>query len=82
MADWRERAACLGKPTGMFFPERGFNPGLADVIELCGWCPVRAQCLADAMAEERGVASGYRHGVRGGLTAHQRYELDRQRVAA
>lgn len=45
---------------------------------LCEGCPVRANCLEDAMAEELGLYSkGSRHMVRGAMTPGQRASLAR-----
>jgi hypothetical protein len=34
---------------------------------------VRKACLAEAMSDELGAGLACRHGIRGGLTAQQRY---------
>lgn len=45
---WRERAACQGSDIDLFVPD---NPGPHAVIPAeCGWCPVRAECLAYGLA--------------------------------
>jgi WhiB family transcriptional regulator, redox-sensing transcriptional regulator len=61
---WRRAALCRDMGTAVFFPARGESskPALA----VCGPCPVRADCLAEAIAEELD------HGIRGGLTARAR----------
>jgi WhiB family redox-sensing transcriptional regulator len=41
--------------------------------QVCRSCPVRVECLADALAEEAEAA--WRYGVRGGLTAGERAAL-------
>jgi WhiB family redox-sensing transcriptional regulator len=77
--NWRERAGCAGTDPEVFYPlENG--RGAAAVWLVCAGCPVRSECLADAMASEH---PGMRWGVVGGLTAAERTELfDRQRRAA
>jgi hypothetical protein len=61
---WRREAECRDMGTAVFFPARGQSnkPGLA----VCGPCPVRPECLAEAIDEELD------HGIRGGLTARSR----------
>jgi len=43
--------------------------------ETCAFCPVREECLTDAMALERGERRSDRHGLRGGLTPSERFRL-------
>ena len=61
---WRRAALCRDEPLAIFFPGRGESskPGLA----VCSSCPVRADCLAEAIDEELD------YGIRGGLTARAR----------
>ena len=61
---WRREALCRDMGTAIFFPARGQSskPALA----VCGPCPVRAECLAEAIDEE------LEFGIRGGLTARAR----------
>lgn len=68
--DWVDDASCLGIPTDMFFPSNRTDPA---VIKLCNGCPVKQQCLQEAMHEERNDWS--RFGIRGGLSAIQRTKL-------
>lgn len=42
---------------------------------LCAGCPVRQECLDDAMADEEGLGARSRYLVRGGLTPWGRAEL-------
>jgi len=74
--DWRDRAACRGLPQEWFI-----TPGDADdepwdpdprALAFCLACPVRPECLADA------VRNGD-VGTRGGTSAHQRRQLRRVR---
>ena len=67
---WQDSAACIGADTAIFFPESGDPVGSAKA--LCRACPVREQCLADAL--ERGEV----HGVWGGLSAKERRKYRRQ----
>ncbi len=60
---WHTRAACRGHgPHDFYVTSSRTEP----VRELCARCPVRNDCLADAL--ERGD----RHGIWGGLDANER----------
>lgn len=63
--EWQRHAACAGEPITVFFPERGGSTKRA--YELCGGCPVRAECLADSLADPE-----LDHGIRGGYSADAR----------
>ena len=67
---WQDSAACIGADTAIFFPESG-DP-VSPAKALCRACPVREQCLADAL--ERGEV----HGVWGGLSVKERRKYRRQ----
>jgi WhiB family redox-sensing transcriptional regulator len=60
---WTAAALCraVERPDAMFFPERGGNTRAAKA--LCATCPVKIQCLRQAIADE------VEHGVWGGMTA-------------
>lgn len=66
---WRDHAACRGIEGDVFYPEKGATATAARVI--CGRCPVRAHCLAEALRLNE------RHGMWGGLSAHERRPLRR-----
>ena len=71
---WMDDAACTTIGTEIFYPDGGGNG--ADARKICDTrCPVRAECLADA------VEFADRHGVRGGTTANQRKPLIEARIA-
>ncbi len=67
---WAARGLCVGKD-----PDELFVTGAAqrDAARLCSGCPVRLECLADALDNE------IEFGVWGGLTERQRRALLRQR---
>lgn len=70
---WWGRAACRGMmhdPAARadFFPERGRSCGRAR--EICADCPVRRECLDDALAQGPWVA-----GIRGGFTEGERRRM-------
>lgn len=73
---WQENAACRDMGPDVFFTD---DP--APILELCATCPVRHECLADALAQSREED----YGVRGGVTQGQRRRLSvgvRRRLAA
>lgn len=66
---WMDRAACEGTPHEWWFPENpGRNPNLHRALEFCGKCPVRRQCLNDALEHDA-------PGVWGGTTERDRVTL-------
>ena len=75
---WRQQAACAQVSPELFEPEPG--PEWAAWVEaakrVCQGCPVRPDCLADAMGWE---ATGRRHGILAGLTPAQRDRFARRR---
>lgn len=81
--EWRTRAACHTDSIDpdVMFPNS--NPAdIEDAREICAPCPVRAECLADAMATEGGATARDRYGIRAGMTGKERralYETQRQR---
>lgn len=72
--DWRRRAACRGRGPARFYPARpDYEPALA----VCAGCEVQADCLAFALASERGDFE--RHGLWGGLRPDERKQEARDR---
>jgi WhiB family transcriptional regulator, redox-sensing transcriptional regulator len=80
--DWLERAACSGRPgtplehlsprerVVLFYPPQRSGPGATVKAKaVCEVCPVRSECLMDALA------NGERHGVRGGKSPKERRSL-------
>jgi WhiB family redox-sensing transcriptional regulator len=66
-ATWKADAACAGHPEpDMFYPEPKDFDTQAEARHVCSVCPVRAECLLDALALND------REGVRGGLTKAER----------
>ena len=65
--EWASRAACLGLPTEMFFPERGERP--KEVFDLCRRCPVRVECADLGL---RCQESQFDYGIWGGTTSRDR----------
>lgn len=48
---WMAQANCVGMDTEMFFPGRGAHPA-PEAREACASCPVKAECLEYAIAED------------------------------
>ncbi len=75
---WRAQAACVDVDAELFFPvaESGpvFESQVAAAKAVCARCPVRAECLADALV-------GLPFGIAGGLTAEERRGLGAGRPA-
>lgn len=68
-------AACAGGATEAWYPTQG-APGLADALEVCEGCPVRARCLALEIASVSAAVDV--HGVHGGLTEREARAVFRQ----
>lgn len=68
---WAERAACLGTPEAIWYPGKGnaAKSAYATAQWYCDRCPVRRECLTDALAIELPSA---RFGMRAGLTPSER----------
>lgn len=68
---WRAQAACIGTDPDMWFAEgKGVTP--IEALRICtGGCPVRVECLEDALA----VESGPTDGVLGGVIAADRVRV-------
>jgi WhiB family transcriptional regulator, redox-sensing transcriptional regulator len=69
----RTAPACAGMPIDLFFPRDGeraesWEPREAEALALCAACPIREQCLNDALR----FPATEQHGVAGGLTSEQR----------
>jgi hypothetical protein len=84
--NWRDRAACVGEPIDVFFPiplhpgraghRKDYDP-YATARLVCAGCPVKDECLVDAVVHESNATA---HGMRGGLTPRQRRGMSRQRL--
>ncbi|MFB7228479.1 WhiB family transcriptional regulator [Streptomyces fimicarius] len=71
-------AACLGCNTDTWFPEgqtKTANAERTKAKTTCLRCPIRDACLEAALIEERGLGASSRHGIRGGKSGKQRFEL-------
>lgn len=76
MTGWRDRAACAGR-TVLFDLADALGRGapVAAARALCGSCPVRRDCLTEAMDFEDGLSEHQRHGIWGGLRPAERAAL-------
>ena len=73
-ADWRDQALCAQTDPELFFPDKGGTS--APAKRVCARCPVRAECLQDALD------TGERFGIRGGLSERERRKLAKPPVPA
>ena len=70
---WTNQAACRGTDTEIFYPVTSDEE--AEALSICATCPVRAQCLDDAL-RNREI-----YGIWGGTTPEQRRRIRRERAA-
>jgi WhiB family redox-sensing transcriptional regulator len=73
---WRRRAICADLPEenkDLFYPFDGDVEGHKKAIAMCGNCPVRRDCLTDALANH-----DVKYGIRGGLSPNARRALHRR----
>lgn len=79
---WRAQAACRDhpRPDEVFFPThtqgRGSRRACEAAFIICYGCPVRSECLEDALTQERGLPVSRRFGVYAATTPQQRDALD------
>lgn len=67
---WRDEAACSGMDVNIFYPEQGAGmPQTKRAKAICARCPVRIECLNDALARNE------RYGVWGGMSERERRRL-------
>ncbi len=69
---WQERALCAQTDPEAFFPEKGGST--REAKKICAQCPVRAECLEYALANDE------RFGIWGGLSERERRRLRRRAV--
>lgn len=71
---WHDEALCAEVDPELFFPGKGGSVAAPKVI--CRRCPVRAECLADALRNWGWDARATgQHGVWGGTSPEERQEL-------
>ncbi|MSS84520.1 WhiB family transcriptional regulator [Actinomycetaceae bacterium WB03_NA08] len=81
MSEWTTSALCAQVDAELFFPPDGMRGEKLeqwehDARQVCRECPVRRECLDEAMRHEHGKGRAYRHGMWGGLTPEQRISLE------
>ena len=74
---WSLRARCSRVDPELFFPTNHCPDEARYAKAICGVCPVRLECLDDAMAYESGADGAMRFGILGGLDSRQRHALAR-----
>ena len=74
-ADWRNLAACRGLDPDLFFAERGDTLTVRNARAVCAGCPVAAECLEYAIANDETV------GMWGGLCGDELIREERRRRA-
>jgi WhiB family transcriptional regulator, redox-sensing transcriptional regulator len=72
-ADWIEDAACTSVDGELFFSDDASIK--AEALRVCRGCPVRTQCLADALDAEGSQPYSRRSGIFGGRTVAERVRL-------
>jgi WhiB family redox-sensing transcriptional regulator len=65
---WQRDALCREYPLALWFPSKGQTTHRA--VAICRRCLVRAECLAEALADE-----SLDHGIRAGYTTRERQAL-------
>lgn len=68
---WADEAACRDVDLAVFYPQPGYG-AYRRAAALCAACPVRRNCLAEALRTE---SVGHRFGMWGGLMPEQRAAL-------
>jgi len=69
---WRDLAACDGIDPDLFFPHPTDDDEAAKALEVCAICPVRKQCLAEALTHN------IQTGIWGGATEADRRAIRRR----
>jgi WhiB family transcriptional regulator, redox-sensing transcriptional regulator len=72
---WQDRGTCAGIGQEFFYLGVGGNSRPAKAV--CRTCPVRRECLADALEHSGDFGSGL-HGIWGGTSPEEREDLRRQ----
>jgi hypothetical protein len=71
---WRHLAACRGRPSHMWFPQRGDIKTHRAAVKICNACPVRRECRLANLDERDGIYGGVgaraRMQLRGELARH------------
>lgn len=65
---WRDHAICTDIPVGEFIPDDPRTPPTARIVERCAKCPVKDECLMEAIANKE-------LGYWGGTTYQERLKM-------
>jgi WhiB family redox-sensing transcriptional regulator len=74
VGSWRVHAACRGVDPDLFFPARGEMTAPAKAV--CSSCPVRSECLTDALEQRE------KFGIWGGRSERERRQIRKRQRAA
>lgn len=77
--NWRQYGMCTAYAPDVMYPAGTDLNGIEIAKAVCRACQVRAVCLEDAMASEKGTVKSDRFGIRGALTGIERYQLQTRR---
>ncbi|MBO3744886.1 WhiB family transcriptional regulator [Streptosporangiaceae bacterium NEAU-GS5] len=66
LSDWRDAGLCAQVDPDLFFPDPGDRAAVIRAKSVCAACPVRFECLTDALTRNE------RFGVWGGLSERDR----------
>lgn len=72
---WHDDALCAQTDPRVFYPAKGDNESVVAAKMICALCPVRAECLEEALEQ------GERFGVWGGMSERERRKLKHRAVA-
>ena len=72
---WWRKAACLGLADDRFFPDKGRHDLVASALAVCAVCPVRTECLDEALRIEAREEKKHVRGIFGGTLPLQRVAM-------
>lgn len=75
---WEAQALCRQIDPGLFMPDDYSPKHVEDALATCRRCPVRPDCLDDALTREAGLPRHMRDTIRGATTPRQREAIDRK----
>lgn len=75
--NWWNEALCAEIGPDIFCQDDGPGTDYTLARQACALCPVSAECLEAALAEEAGTGKDDRYGMRGGKTPTQRWAMER-----
>ncbi|MCX5209715.1 WhiB family transcriptional regulator [Kitasatospora sp. NBC_00240] len=80
------QARCAEVPDPDIFYPAGYTAShkwqVADAKAICNNCPIKAQCLEDALEAEGAAEIPRRFGIHGGMTPAERHKVYRRRYLA